>query len=195
MIRLVGVWKRYGRRPALRGLDLEVRAGETVVLRGANGSGKSTVLKILAGLALPDRGEVHRECRRAAFLGHHAQLLPSLTVRENLRYQAGLYGLPASDLEAGMARFGVDRFADLPVRALSRGMQQRVSLARVAALQADLWLLDEADTGLDVEGRGLLAALLGEARAAGRTLVASVHAPLDGMAGAREIQLSEGRAA
>lgn len=194
MIRLVGVWKRYGRRPALRGLDLEVRAGETVVLRGANGSGKSTVLKILAGLALPDRGEVYRDYRRAAFLGHHAQLLPSLTVRENLRYQAGLYGLPASDFEAGMVRFGVDRFADVPVRALSRGMQQRVSLARVAALQADLWLLDEADTGLDDEGRALLAALLGEARVAGRTLVASVHTPLDGMGGAREIQLSEGRA-
>jgi heme exporter protein A len=193
VIRLAGVWKRYGRRPALRDIDLELTAGARLVLRGANGSGKSTLLKIIGGLALPDRGQVERRTRRVAYLGHHAQLLPSLTVRENLRYQAGLYGLAQGALETGMARFGVAHFADLPVRALSRGMQQRVSLARVAALDADLWLLDEADTGLDVEGRDLLATLLLEATAAGKTLVASVHAPLAGLDGDRELTLSEGR--
>lgn len=193
MIRLAGVWKRYGRRPALRGIDLDLPAGSRTILRGANGSGKSTLLKLMAGLALPDRGTVARDARRVAYLGHHAQLLPSLTVRENLRYQAGLYRLPAAELEAGMARFGVAAFADLPVRALSRGMQQRVSLARVAALRAELWLLDEADTGLDADGRALLAGLLAEASAAGHTLVASVHAPLDGLTADRDITLGDGR--
>ncbi len=195
MIRLAGVWKRYGRRPALRDVDLELAAGARLVLRGANGSGKSTLLKIIGGLALPDRGQVERRARRIAYLGHYAQLLPSLTVRENLRYQAGLYGLEQRVLESGMARFGVAAFADLPVRSLSRGMQQRVSLARVAALDADLWLLDEADTGLDAEGRELLADLLREAAGAGKTLIASVHAPLAGLDGNRELTLIEGQIA
>jgi heme exporter protein A len=153
-----------GERLVFAGLDFAVAPGRALLLTGANGSGKSSLLRIMAGLlraeagallwdgaAIDDDGDAHR--RRLAYIGHADPVKPALSVAENLAFWSRLYGLRTKP-EMALARFAIDHLADLPARYLSAGQRRRLTLSRLAAGLGDpagpaLWLLDEPATGLD----------------------------------------------
>jgi heme exporter protein A len=182
--------KRYGSRAALQPLDLEIPRGESLVLLGPNGAGKSTLLRLLASLSRPSGGEawlfgrrVERgpgssaARRRLGYVGHALLLYRALSVRQNLEFFSRLYGMDRvpERLGALVERFGLAGREDDPVGALSRGLQQRVSLARAFVHEPDLLLLDEPFTGLDEDGAAALADALRRAAAAGATLLMATH--------------------
>jgi heme ABC exporter ATP-binding subunit CcmA len=176
-----------GRFPALAGLDLDIGVGQVVLVRGANGAGKSTLLRALAGLVPVSSGVAEvlgrdlRRDRRAvrrevALLGHATGLYDDLTVADNLRFWTRAAGGRVADAEAAMARLGLDgRLADVAAGRLSAGQRRRTALAGLLARRADLWLLDEPHAGLDAEGRDTLDGLVGEAAAAGTTVLVASH--------------------
>jgi heme ABC exporter ATP-binding subunit CcmA len=175
-----------GRFPALAGIDLEVGAGEVVLLRGPNGAGKTTLLRAVAGLVPVVRGEAivlgHdlRKDRRAvrrqvAMLGHATGLYDDLTVDENVRFWARA---ARSQADPGVAqdRAGVEaRVRDVAVGRLSAGQRRRASLAALLVRDARLWLLDEPHAGLDAAGRDLLDDLVRSVAAAGTTVLLASH--------------------
>jgi heme exporter protein A len=182
--------KAYEMLPVLRKLDLGVARGEFLALLGPNGSGKSTLLRLLCGLSKTTAGiirvggwELPKEaCAVRAQIGlvsHKPLLYEELTARENLRFFARLYNLPDGEIEArietllaevGLTKRGFDR-----VRTFSRGMQQRLSIARALLHNPDILLLDEPYTGLDQDASAVLDKLLKNAHAAGHTIIMSTH--------------------
>jgi len=169
---------------------LAVAAGSVCALWGGNGAGKSSLLRLLAGLVPPDRGQValfgvpladvepRDLCRHLAWLGHEPGLYLDLTAIENISLFAALQGRPASHraLADHLARVGLHPAETRRrVRGLSRGMQQRVALARLLCGEQRVWLLDEPATGLDAEGQRMLAELLHGARSEGRAVVVASH--------------------
>lgn len=181
-----GLEKRYGFALALAGVDLEVPHGAALAVLGPNGAGKSTLLRLLAGLTRPSRGSVEiagrraqgREARaRIGLVGHETFLYPELTARENLLFAARLHGVadPAARAERLLAEAGLDGVADRPVRGFSRGMAQRVAVARGLVHDPAVLLLDEPFTGLDRAAAGRLAERLAGLRSGGRTLVLVTH--------------------
>jgi heme ABC exporter ATP-binding subunit CcmA len=182
------VSKSFGDLAALRHVRLRVEPGESVLLYGRNGAGKTTLLRILAGAARPSAGEVLFAGRSLArdgqaskgaigFVSHATFLYAELTGRENLRFFGRLFGL--RDLELKIDRtldlFSVRERADEPVRTLSRGLQQRVSLARALLHGPDFLLLDEPFTGLDADAARNLERLLARLPAEGKALLFSTH--------------------
>ncbi len=170
----------------LRGLDLEVARGQAVAVFGPNGAGKSTLLRTLAGLLRADRGSVSvfgnelpagsELRRRIGYLGHESFLYRDLSARENLSYYARLFSIdPDQVVQAALVEVGLDRFAERRVATFSRGMLQRLALARVLLHDPDLLLLDEPLTGLDPQGGELLAAMLVERRKRGVTILMATH--------------------
>jgi len=189
-IRLRGLNREYGDRPALRDVDLTVARGETMVLLGPNGSGKSTMLRILATLLRPTSGEVEvlgcalpdqswKLRGRIGYLGHEPLLYRDLTGRENLELQARLHGIPrkeaAARIEHDLELLEMNRRADDRVTGFSAGMRQRIAICRAVIHRPELLLLDEPDSNLDPEGRELSRALIGPAE--GRTRVLVSHEP------------------
>jgi heme ABC exporter ATP-binding subunit CcmA len=178
-----------GRFPALSGVDLMVAPGETVVVLGPNGSGKTSLLRTCAGL-LPvtsgdaevlghdlrrDRTEVRRE---VGLLGHGAALYDELTPLENARFALRASRLPVSLAAPALERLGlVGRLARTEVGRLSAGQRRRAALAVLVARSPALWLLDEPHAGLDPGARALLAELVGEAARAGAAVVFTSHEP------------------
>jgi len=187
-IELVGVTKAFDYRAVLRGLDLRVRTGEILAVLGANGSGKSTLLRLLATLIRPTRGTVSlfgQDPRTAPDLRRHIGLVPhesllydSLTVEENLRFFAGLYGVGPGRVVAVLEEAGLRALSGRRVRILSRGQRQQVDLARALLHDPQLLLLDEPFTGLDLDAAArLVTAIL---RSAGvRTVVFATHDPAE----------------
>jgi heme ABC exporter ATP-binding subunit CcmA len=185
MITLREVSKHFGRFTALRDLSLDVAAGETVALFGRNGAGKTTLLRIVAGLARPSSGVVElagASSPRAArgvigYLSHSTALYPDLTAMENLAFYASLYGLDPGEgaLRSRIADVGLAGREDEPVRNYSRGMQQRLALARAFLHDPAILLLDEPFTGLDREGSAILKSFLDGCRARGRTCMVAIH--------------------
>ncbi|MBI5504613.1 MAG: heme ABC exporter ATP-binding protein CcmA [Deltaproteobacteria bacterium] len=178
--------RRFGAVPVLRGLDLEVARGQGVALFGPNGAGKSTLLRTLAGLLRANQGSVRvfgNELpagadlrRRIGYLGHESFLYRDLTARENLAYYARLFSIDADRLPlAALEEVGLARFAERRVATFSRGMLQRLALARVFLHNPDLLLLDEPLTGLDPQGGELLARMLIERRKRGVTILMATH--------------------
>ena len=175
------------RFPALAGVDLEVDAGEVVLVRGPNGAGKSTLLRALAGLVPVVAGDatvlgvdLRRDPRRVrplvGLLGHGTGLYDDLTVLDNARFWARAAGRGSAEAEAALGRLGVTgRLLDVPVGRLSAGQRRRVAVAAVAARRPALWLLDEPHAGLDAAGRDLLDGLVREAAAEGATVVLASH--------------------
>jgi heme exporter protein A len=182
------VEKRYGMRLALRGVTFTVGAGECVALVGHNGSGKTTLLKIAAQLTRPTRGKItffsgetplspEEVKSRVGMVAHHTLLYEELTAEENLTFFAKLLGIASPTEKArqalapvGLAERGADR-----VRTFSRGMRQRLSIARALLASPELLFLDEPGTGLDPEGQHWLAATIRRLRDAGCTILMSTH--------------------
>ncbi|MCA9726905.1 MAG: ABC transporter ATP-binding protein [Candidatus Eisenbacteria bacterium] len=182
------VTKGYGGPPVLRGLDLELVAGEGLALLGPNGAGKSTLLRLLAGLHRPERGRIllggrpfdprdSAQRRRIGFVSHQSLSYDGLSARENLILIARLYGLasPAGIVETALVDVGLDWVGERPVRTFSRGMSQRLSLARAFLHRPALLLLDEPMTGLDPAGCRALESLLGRLRGEGTTILMASH--------------------
>jgi heme ABC exporter ATP-binding subunit CcmA len=187
MIDVRGLAKYFGRFSALRGLDLTVGPGEFIALFGRNGAGKTTLLRILAGLSHPSSGEVSIKPERAAapryvrgsigYLSHNTSLYIDLTALENLRFYAQLLGLPTGDasLMEKIEQVGLGGREREPVRNYSRGMQQRLALARAFLHDPEILLLDEPFTGLDQAGSDFLKRYLMEAHAKGKTCMMAIH--------------------
>lgn len=183
-----GLEKWYGPLPAVHGVSFGLAAGEFLVLFGPNGAGKSTLLRMLAGTVRPTRGAVRvggesaRGAgrgwrRRVGVLSHQSFLYLGLSAEENLRFYARLYELPDGTERAGRALAGVglwERRSD-PVRTFSRGMQQRLALARALLHEPEVVLLDEPYTGLDPHAAAILGGVLERLRAERRTVVLVTH--------------------
>jgi ABC-type multidrug transport system ATPase subunit len=180
VIRARAVEKRYGRRRALRPLDLEVERSGFLVVSGANGSGKTTLLRLVAGLAAPTGGEleVHAERRELGYLGHEPLVYRDLTALENLDLYGRLYRVPERRERIGMLleRFGLWEVRAERAGSFSRGMTQRLALCRALLHDPSLLVLDEPFTALDTEGAELLDRLLAE-QAGSATVVVSTHEP------------------
>ena len=176
-----------GRFPALAGVDLDVHAGEIVLLQGPNGAGKTTVLRACAGLVPVVEGEAEvlgvdlvadrRPVRPlVGLLGHASGLYDDLSVAENVRFWVRASGSRVADADAALARLGLDgRLADVAVARLSAGQRRRTSLAILVARRPRLWLLDEPHAALDQAGRDLVDSLMIDAVAAGATVVFASH--------------------
>ena len=177
-----------GRFPALAGVDLDVRAGEVVLVQGPNGAGKTTLLRACAGLVPVVDGEATvlghdlRRDRRAvrrhvALLGHATGLYDDLTVADNLHFAARAVRSSGSvSVDDALARLGLaGRLASVQASRLSAGQRRRVAVAGLLLRPADLWLLDEPHAGLDADGRDRLDRLVADAAGAGKTVLIASH--------------------
>ena len=205
-----GVRKSFGRVAALRGVDLDVQRGQFLTILGANGSGKTTFLRILATLASPTAGSVRVEGidprrnapavrRRIGVVMHQPLLYGDLTVGENLAFYARMYGLPDRDhrIDQALTSLGIQSKLDVKARTLSHGMQKRVSIARALLHDPSVLLLDEPESGLDPEAVEMLEqALLSPGERERRTVVMTTHNLERGLTlGDRVAILSYGRIA
>ena len=184
-----GVERKFGPVVALRGVDLQLTAGEVVLLLGPNGAGKSTLLRCIAGLARPTRGtilvagrDVHSDPLARAGLGllsHHAFVYDDLTARENLRFAAALHGLDGVEarVQDALEAVGLMRWADTTVAGFSRGTLQRLAIARSTLHHPALLLLDEPFTGLDAAAAAELRHRIAADRTAGRAVICVTHEP------------------
>jgi len=181
-----GVWKFYGDYPALRNISFEVPAGRCLALIGRNGAGKTTLLRILAGFSRPGKGDVRilgnspRETsarRRIGFLGHGISIYDELSALENLHLYARMYSLaePKKSAMEWLDRTGLVHVKDSLVREFSRGMRQRLAVARAFLHGPQVMLLDEPFTALDDRAIALLQSLLADALRRGSTIVMSTH--------------------
>jgi heme exporter protein A len=195
MIAARGLTKAYGLRLVLKGVDLDIAAGERVALVGPNGAGKTTLMRILASLARPTFGSVAvaglplpaaaaEVRRRLGVVSHHTLLYTDLTGEENLRFYARLYGLPdgAARIAQVLEQVGLAaRRRDL-VRTYSRGMQQRLAIARAILPDPEVVLFDEPYTGLDPDASNMLDDVLRTVALKGRTVLLTTHDLARGLA-------------
>jgi heme exporter protein A len=207
MIRCEGIIKSYGLLPVLRGIDLHVAEGEFVTLVGANGAGKTTLLRIIATLMQPTGGSVtiggwpvarhaDKVRRHIGLVSHQPLLYGDLTAGENLQFFARMYGLDNRQerVAAALSRVGLAARERDPVRTFSRGMTQRLTIARATLHEPDVLLFDEPYTGLDQEASWMLDELLREQAAQGRTILMITHDLVHGLNLAdRVVVLSRGR--
>jgi heme exporter protein A len=188
MIRIQGLVKSYGSNVVLRGVDLHVKPGEFVTLVGPNGAGKTTLLRIVATLQKPSAGSVtvggwslpHEAGRVRNHIGlvsHHALLYGDLSAAENLEFYARLYQLDHRQerVAAALQLVGLAARQRDPVRSFSRGMLQRLTIARATLHEPDVLLFDEPYTGLDQDATALLDDLLRQEVARGRTIFMITH--------------------
>ena len=190
-IELEGLERRYGERVALEGVSVSLEPGQTLVVLGANGAGKTTLLRVLATLLRPHGGscrvlghelpgDAFKVRGRVGYLGHDPLLYRDLTGSENLRYHASLHGVPHERVAEQLVAVGLERRGDEPVRDLSKGMVQRLAVARATLHDPDVLLLDEPRANLDPGAAEQLEPLMG--RASGRTRVLVTHDVEGGLA-------------
>jgi len=196
---------RRGERLVFAGVSLTLPPGGALLLTGANGSGKSSLLRLLASLLVPAAGRVlwgsvpilddlasYRA--RLHYLGHLDAIKPALAVRETLVFWAGLRGAAMPQIDSAIAAFGLDGIADWPCRWLSAGQRRRLALARLVATPAPLWLLDEPTAALDADGEARLAAAIATHRGRGGRAVVATHQP-GALPGASELRIGDFAAA
>jgi heme exporter protein A len=183
---------RRGERAVFAGLGFTLPSGGALCLVGPNGSGKTSLLRLLAGFSQPAAGRLtwngvavadDREAHaaRVHYVGHQDGLKPALTVAENLGFWARMAEPHVSrrTIDGALERFGLHRLADEPARILSAGQRRRLALSRLLVTDARLWLLDEPNAALDVASLGLLATLIRQHRQADGMVVLSAHVDLD----------------
>jgi heme exporter protein A len=186
VIELAGLSRRFGERTVLRDLSLQLGPGQTLAILGRNGAGKSTLLRILATLLRPHSGTVKLFGEqlprqgwavrgRIGLLGHEPLLYRDLTGRENLTYHARLHRVPGDRITEVLTAVGMERRADDPIRSLSRGMVQRLTVARAILHRPQLLLLDEPRSNLDPAAESMIEPLIG--RSSGTTRVITSHDP------------------
>jgi heme exporter protein A len=184
-----------GGREVFSGLDFEAASGGALAVTGANGSGKTSLLRMIAGLLTVAGGSIGLEggeseltlAEQAHYLGHRDALKPALSVIENLVFWRDYLGGVAFDAAESLAAVGLDHAAGLPAAYLSAGQRRRLSIARLLAARRPIWLLDEPTNALDAAGQSLFAGLMGDHLAGGGLIIAATHAPL-GVA-ARELRI------
>jgi heme exporter protein A len=191
-MRLVGRGVRCvrGGREVFAGLDFEIPAGQALAVVGRNGSGKTSLLRLIAGLLLPAGGSVALEggeaemtlAEQAHYLGHRDALKPALSIAENLVFWRDFLGGEISgmgkSLEECLVAVGLDHAIHLPAAYLSAGQRRRLSMARLLAVRRAVWLLDEPITALDAAGQSLFAGLMRDHLATGGIILAATHGPL-----------------
>lgn len=179
--------RTFGSRRAVDGVSISIGSGEVLALFGPNGAGKTTLLRMVGGILKPSAGRAsvggvklpggHDVRRRIGIISHHSLLYDALTARENVEFAARLYGVkdPRAKAEASLDAIQILDRAETPVRALSRGMRQRVSVARAIVHDPDVVLADEPFTGLDIVGSKALSSLLTNLRNRGAALIVVTH--------------------
>jgi heme exporter protein A len=175
-----------GGREVFSALDFEARAGEVLAVTGRNGSGKTSLLRLIAGLLIPAAGAIALDggdteltiAEQAHYLGHRDALKPALSVGENLSFWREFLGGEVSDTTESLRAVGLDHADHLPAAYLSAGQRRRLSLARLLAVRRPLWLMDEPNAALDAAGQGLLAGMMREHLARGGLIVAATHGSL-----------------
>jgi heme exporter protein A len=207
------VSRSFGTTVALRGVNASFSSGERVIVEGRNGSGKSTLIGILGTAIRPSGGEVSFEPqgrsdggagglddvqsirRQIGWVSHETHAYPDLTARQNVQLAAGLYRVDSRRAwDRVAARFGLEAFADRPLRQQSRGQRQRVALARAFVHDPSVLLLDEPTAGLDVEGvQRLLEVVLGEAAKGAIVVLVTHDAAVANVVASRRIKLEAGR--
>ena len=179
LLELKGVAKAFGPRLIFRRIDMELFPGTLSLLAGANGAGKSTLMRIMAGLSRPDAGTVTRRVpeEKLGYMAHATFLYPGLDAEENLLFWARAAGLDraAERVKEALERVGLARHAHERAGVFSRGMAQRLNLARLTLAEPELILLDEPATGLDVASRRMLSNLMLEARERGAAVLWISH--------------------
>ncbi|HLU07373.1 MAG TPA: cytochrome c biogenesis heme-transporting ATPase CcmA [Woeseiaceae bacterium] len=190
-----------GNRCLFQGLDFTVGSGELLMVEGPNGSGKTSLLRAIAGLIDPDEGVVrwdntnvkkNRQSFHAllVWMGHRPGFAGDLTLIENLRFEAGLRSMTMSTAEHQLRRLKISKLVDIPFRALSAGQQRRVALARMCLADAPLWLMDEPFTNMDAEGQALVVDVLREHLQDGGLCVMATHQRFELDATIRRIKLT-----
>ncbi len=199
------LYKTFGEQPALRGIDLAVKKGESAAVFGANGAGKTTLIKVLATIMRPSSGEIridgldvraHAEeaRRRIGVVTHQTYLYGNLTAYENLDFYARMYDVPRRDerIREMVGMVGMTARLHDRVGTLSRGMQQRLALARCLLHRPSIIFLDEPETGLDQQAMALLWAAVG--KESGRTVIYTTHSLEKGLeACSRVVILARGK--
>jgi heme exporter protein A len=197
----VHVWR--GDRHVLRGVSLQIEPQELLHVSGPNGTGKTTLLRVVCGLLRPEQGSVSWAGRsissvraeyqaELAYASHEPALKGDLTALENLRFAVGLKRrISATELRASLERTGVAACADLPARVLSAGQRRRVAMARVLAMSASLWLLDEPFTNLDAAGTDLVSGLLQDHILQGGLALVVAHHSLTLECNVRRLELGQ----
>jgi len=188
MIRVQKLTKSFGHQVALRGVDLEVPEGEFLTLFGPNGAGKTTLIRVIASLTRPTSGTVQvrgEDLSKAAtalrrhvgLISHDPLLYRDLTADENLRFFAWMYDVAQTGarIDAVLAQVGLSARRRDPVRTFSRGMVQRLAIARAILHDPAIMLLDEPYTGLDLQAADMLRAVLQELVASNRTVILTTH--------------------
>ena len=190
-----------GERCLFQGLTFALNPGELLLLEGENGSGKTSLMRAIAGLLELESGEIRwdgqptREHRQQfhnalVWMAHRVGFKADLTLVENLEFEASLRPQAIRDRDEVFARLGIERLQRLPLRSLSAGQQRRVALARMLLADADLWLMDEPFTNLDREGRALVTTLVEEHLVSGGMCIMAAHQDVAISATMHRIQLS-----
>jgi|SRR5579859_891908 len=187
---------RRGGRDVFAGVSFSVASGESLTIRGRNGAGKSSLLRMMAGLVRVAGGQLSLEGgdpeltlgEQAHYLGHLDALKPSLSVEENLRFWSAFLGAAAADLDEPLRAVGLDSLSNLPAAYLSAGQRRRLSIARLLTVKRPLWLLDEPTSTLDAAAQVRLGEIMQAHLAGGGIILAATHGPLQ-LDGARELNL------